>query len=182
MIKIRCHKLDFAQVWHSHSLTVQCCPPVDQTCHCGLSFQGGLPQQQLSGQIRPAALGQTLGQLSGSGLVWTSRQPPPPQGQEAEGPIGQAVPSLGLGPLSGAPAETQRDHQQGGFLLWKLCRQPEKKRVWQGIWWWAKDMESDQFQLEQHRLFVSIRRSLTCLLTQLHSSWNGTINDPHFLM
>lgn len=60
-------------------------------------------------------------------------QPPPPHGQDVEGLGGRTVPGSELHQLGGATTEAQGEREQSGVLLRELRRQPEEKRVGQGV-------------------------------------------------
>lgn len=94
---------------------------------------GGLSEQQLPGQVRAAAAGQALGQLTGLRRVRGGRQAPPPHGQGLEGLGGHALPATELHQLGGAAAEPQGEQQEGQLLLRELLGQPEEERVRQEV-------------------------------------------------
>lgn len=102
---------------------------------CRCSLLGGLSQQQLPGQVRAAAAGQALRQLTGLGRLRGSRQAPPPHSQGLEGLGGHAVAATQLHQLGGAAAEPQGEQQEGKLLLRELLGQPEQERVRQEVCW-----------------------------------------------
>lgn len=96
---------------------------------------GGQSQQQLPGQVRAAAAGQALGQLTGLGWLRGGRQAPPPHGQGLEGLGGDAAAATQLDQLGGAAAQPQGEQQGGQLLLGELLGQPEQERIRQEVCW-----------------------------------------------
>lgn len=96
---------------------------------------GSLSQQQLPGQVRAAAAGQALGQLTGLGQLRRGRQAPPPHGQCLESLGGHAVAATQLHQLGGAAAEPQGEQQEVELLLRELLGQPEQERVRKEVCW-----------------------------------------------
>lgn len=89
----------------------------------GVLFQwvlfGGcsLSEEQLSAQVRPAALGQAASQQRGLGAARGGGQASPPRGQDVKGLGGHAVPGSELHQLGGATTEAQGEDQEGHVLL-----------------------------------------------------------------